>query len=61
VTLRSLLLAPFSGNQVDLRRANRLKPTGRERMGSPTLQTLQDPILRTPWVFFRVAFQTLAR
>ena len=28
-------------------------PTGRERMGSPTLQTLQDPILLTPWVWLR--------
>ena len=25
----------------------------RERIGSPTLQTLQEPILRTPWVCFR--------
>jgi hypothetical protein len=28
-------------------------PTGRERTGSPTLQTLQDPILLLPWVCFR--------
>ena len=29
-------------------------PTGHvERMGSPALQTLQEPILRTPWVCFR--------
>jgi hypothetical protein len=28
-------------------------PTGRERMGSPTLKTLQDPILPLPWVCFR--------
>ena len=29
------------------------RPTGRERMGSPTLQTLQDPILLQPWLCFR--------
>jgi hypothetical protein len=28
-------------------------PTGRKRMGSPTLQTLQEPILLTPWLSFR--------
>ena len=28
-------------------------PTGRERMVTPTLQTLQDPILLLPWVCFR--------
>jgi hypothetical protein len=28
--------------------AERRHPTGRERMGSPTLQTLQDPILLLP-------------
>jgi hypothetical protein len=33
----------------------------RERMVSPTVQTLQDPILLLPWVCFRVAaFQTLS-
>jgi hypothetical protein len=41
----------------------RRHPTGRERMGSPNaLQTLQAPILRTPWVCFRgavAAFHTL--
>jgi hypothetical protein len=26
---------------------------GRKRMGSPTLQTLQEPILLLPWVCFR--------
>ena len=31
----------------------RLHRTGRERMGSPTLQTLQDPILLLPWLSFR--------
>jgi hypothetical protein len=30
-------------------------PTGRERMGSPTLQTLQDPILLLSWVCYLVA------
>jgi hypothetical protein len=42
------------------RAAERRHPTNGERMGSPTLQTLQAPILLTPWVCFRVAaFQTL--
>ena len=41
------------------RAAERRHPTGRERMGSPTLRTLQDPILLLPWLCFRVAaFQT---
>ena len=35
------------------RAAERRHPTGRERMGSPTLQTLQDPILLLRWVYFR--------
>ena len=35
--------------------------TGRERTSSPTLQTLQDPILPLSWVCFRGGgFQTLA-
>jgi hypothetical protein len=34
------------------RAAERRHPTGPERMGSPTLQTLQDPILLPPWVCF---------
>jgi hypothetical protein len=29
-----------------------LPPQARERMGSPTLQTLQNPILLLPWVCF---------
>jgi hypothetical protein len=33
--------------------AERRHPTGRERMSSPTLKTLQDPILLLPWVCFR--------
>jgi hypothetical protein len=32
------------------RAAERRHPTGRGRKGSPTLQTLQDPILLLPWV-----------
>ena len=36
-----------------LRRAERRHPSGRERMGSPTLQTLQAPILRPPRVCVR--------
>jgi hypothetical protein len=44
------------------RAAERRHPSGRERMGSPTLQTLQYPILLLPCLCFRVAaFQTLAR
>ena len=35
--------------------------TGRERMDSPTLQTLQDPIMLTPLGVLRAAFQTLSR
>jgi hypothetical protein len=33
-------------------------PTGRERMGSTILLTLQDPILLPPWLCFRGGFQT---
>jgi hypothetical protein len=33
--------------------------TGRERMGLPTLQTHQDPILLLPRLWFEVADQTL--
>jgi hypothetical protein len=32
------------------RAAERHHTTGRERMGTPTLQALQDPILLLPWV-----------
>ena len=35
------------------RAAERGHPTGRERMGSPALQTHQDPILLLPWLCFR--------
>jgi hypothetical protein len=35
------------------RAAERRHPTGRERTGSPTLQTHQDPILLLPWLCFR--------
>ena len=35
------------------RAAERRHRTGRERMSSPTLDTLQDPILLTPWLCFR--------
>jgi hypothetical protein len=33
--------------------AERRHPTGRERMGSTTLQALSDPILLLPWVSFQ--------
>jgi hypothetical protein len=35
------------------RAPERRHATGRERLGSPTLQTLQEPILLLPWVCFR--------
>ena len=35
-------------------------PPGREKMGSPTLQTHQYPILLLPWLWFEVADQTLS-
>jgi hypothetical protein len=35
------------------RAEERSHPTGRERMVSPTLRTLQEPILLLPWVCFR--------
>jgi hypothetical protein len=41
--------------QLAWRAAERRHPTGRERMGSPSLQTFQDPILLLPWVCFRGA------
>jgi hypothetical protein len=43
----------FGFQQRRWRAAERCHPTGRERMGSPTLQTLQEPILLLPWVCFR--------
>jgi hypothetical protein len=45
--------------QAPWRAAGRRHPTGRERMGSHTLYTLQDPILLRPWPAM-AAFQTLA-
>jgi hypothetical protein len=41
------------------RAAERRQPAGRERMGSPTLQTRQEPILLLPSLCFLAAFQTL--
>jgi hypothetical protein len=53
-------LGAFGFQQRRWRAAERRHPTDRERMGSPTLQTLQDPILLGAWVcFLEVAFQTL--
>jgi hypothetical protein len=49
----------FSNPKPGWRAAERRHPTGRERMGSPNLQTLQEPILPTPWVCFRGGGQTL--
>ena len=42
----------FAFQQRRWRAAERRHPTGHERLGSPTLQTPQDPIL-LPWVCFR--------
>jgi hypothetical protein len=50
--------AAAAGGEQQWRAAERRHPTGRERMGSPALQTRQYPILLTPWVCFRAAFQT---
>jgi hypothetical protein len=51
----------FGFQQHRRRPAERRHPAGRERMNSSTLQTLQDPILLTPWLCFEVAaFQTSA-
>jgi hypothetical protein len=36
------------------RAEERRHPTGCEKMGSPTLQTHQDPILLLPWLWFEV-------
>jgi hypothetical protein len=61
VTAATVFSSVFSEESVhSLVRAARLPlsaferrhPTGRESMGSPTLQTLQEPILRTPRVAF---------
>jgi hypothetical protein len=41
------------GSQRGWRAAERRHPTGRERMGQSTSQTLQDPILLLPWLCFR--------
>jgi hypothetical protein len=44
------------------RSSSRCHTTDRERMSSPTLYTLQDPILLLPWLCLdRAAFQTLAK
>jgi hypothetical protein len=36
------------GFRFQRREGERRHPAGRERMGSPTLQTLEEPILRMP-------------
>ena len=43
----------FGFQQHQWRAAERRHPTDRERMVSPTLRTLQDPILLLPWLCFR--------
>jgi hypothetical protein len=43
----------FGFQQRRWRAAERRHPAGHERMGSPTLQTLQDPILLLPWLCSR--------
>jgi hypothetical protein len=52
----------FPAARVESREAECRHPTGRERTGSPTLQTLQDPILLLQWLCFLVAaFRTLVK
>ena len=50
---------PIHLEQVDPVSFHRVSPphTGRERMGSPTMQTPQDPILLLPWLCFPGCFQ----
>jgi hypothetical protein len=43
----------FRSPAAPVRGAERHHPTGRDRVGSPALQTLQDPILLLPWLCFR--------
>jgi hypothetical protein len=52
LTIRNFFIAVYQ-QQRRWRAAERRHPTGRERMGSPTLQTFQDPLLLLPWVCFR--------
>ena len=47
--------SPFSP-QRRWRASERRHPTGRKRIDSPTLQTLQYPILLLPWACFRGGF-----
>jgi hypothetical protein len=44
-------LASVSNTAVETNKVSPVK--GREGMVTPTLQTLQEPILLTPWVYFR--------
>jgi hypothetical protein len=46
-------VVPNQGVSVRVSVSRRATPQARERMGSPTLQTLQDSILLTPWLCFR--------
>ena len=48
-----ILALGFCFQQRRWREAERRHPTGREIMNSPTRLTLQDPILLTPWLYFR--------
>jgi hypothetical protein len=43
---------PFLAARVESQ-AEHLHPTGRERMTSPSLQTLQQPMVLKPWLSFR--------
>jgi hypothetical protein len=46
----SVLLSVFQRGGGEAERRHR---TGRERMGSPTLQALKEPVLLPPWLCFR--------
>ena len=50
----SLAASQTQGEQGSGGAAERRHPTGRERMGSPIWQALQEPILQLPWLSFRV-------
>ena len=53
LSIASSVRAPPSGEQQSV------ATPGREKIGSPTLQPQQDPILLLPWLCFEVADQTL--
>jgi hypothetical protein len=52
IVLARLRAQGFGFQRRPWRRVECRHPTYRERIGAPTLQTLQDPILLLPWVCF---------